>query len=83
MTDTPPDRLASHPKSPYYNAALLERGVGGRAHLVALEREREALAALIGELERESGAARRGPRYTRRMDERTRIRLTKYSTKAG
>lgn len=63
--------------------AVLERGVGGRAHLVALEREREALAALIGELERESGAARRGPRYTRRMDERTRIRLTKYSTKAG
>ena len=30
MTDAPPDRLASHPKSPYYNAALLERGVGVR-----------------------------------------------------
>ena len=25
MTDTPPDRLASHPKSPFYDAALLER----------------------------------------------------------
>jgi len=30
MTDTPPDRLASHPKSPFYDAALLERGVGVR-----------------------------------------------------
>ena len=29
-TDAPPDRLASHPKSPFYNAALLERGVGVR-----------------------------------------------------
>ena len=29
-TDTPPDRLASHPKSPFYDAALLERGVGVR-----------------------------------------------------
>jgi len=30
MTDTPPDRLSSNPRSPYYNAALLERGVGVR-----------------------------------------------------
>ncbi len=30
MTETPPDRLASHPKSPYYDAALLERGIGVR-----------------------------------------------------
>jgi hypothetical protein len=30
MTDTPPDRLSTNPKSPYYNAALLERGVGIR-----------------------------------------------------
>ncbi len=30
MTDTPPDRLASNPKSPYYDEALLERGVGIR-----------------------------------------------------
>jgi hypothetical protein len=30
MTDTPPDRLSNNPKSPYYNAALLERGVGIR-----------------------------------------------------
>ncbi len=30
MTDTPPDRLASQPTSPYYDAALLERGVGVR-----------------------------------------------------
>ena len=29
-TGTPPDRLASHPKSPFYDAALLERGVGVR-----------------------------------------------------
>ena len=30
MTDTPPDRLATNPKSPFYNEALLERGVGIR-----------------------------------------------------
>jgi hypothetical protein len=27
MTDTPPDRLCSNPNSPYYDEALLERGV--------------------------------------------------------
>lgn len=30
MTDTPPDRLSANPKSPYHDAALLERGVGVR-----------------------------------------------------
>ncbi len=30
MTDTPPDRLCTNPKSPYHDAALLERGVGVR-----------------------------------------------------
>ncbi len=30
MTDTLPDRLSNNPKSPYYDAALLERGVGIR-----------------------------------------------------
>ncbi len=30
MTDTLPDRLSVNPKSPYYDAALLERGVGVR-----------------------------------------------------
>jgi hypothetical protein len=30
MTDTPPDRLAANPKSPFYNEALLTRGVGIR-----------------------------------------------------
>jgi hypothetical protein len=30
MTDTPPDRLASNPKSPHYDQAVLERGVGVR-----------------------------------------------------
>jgi hypothetical protein len=30
MTDTPPDRLASNPKSPHYDKAVLERGVGVR-----------------------------------------------------
>lgn len=30
MTDTLPDRLATNPKSPYHDAALLERGVGIR-----------------------------------------------------
>jgi Protein of unknown function (DUF3297) len=30
MTDTPPDRLAANPDSPFYDAALLERGVGIR-----------------------------------------------------
>lgn len=28
MNDTPPDRLAVNPKSPFYDAAVLERGVG-------------------------------------------------------
>lgn len=27
---TPPDRLATNPSSPYYDAAVLERGVGVR-----------------------------------------------------
>jgi Protein of unknown function (DUF3297) len=30
MHDTPPDRLSSDPTSPFYDAALLERGVGVR-----------------------------------------------------
>jgi hypothetical protein len=30
MTDTPPDRLSNDPKSPHYDAAALERGVGIR-----------------------------------------------------
>ena len=30
MSDTPPDRLAVDPDSPYHDAALLERGVGIR-----------------------------------------------------
>ena len=30
MSDTPPDRLSADPKSPYHDAALLERGVGVR-----------------------------------------------------
>ena len=30
MTDTPPDRLSLNPKSPYFNAELLRRGVGIR-----------------------------------------------------
>jgi hypothetical protein len=30
MTDTLPDRLSVNPKSPYYNEALLLRGVGIR-----------------------------------------------------
>ena len=30
MTETLPDRLATDPKSPFHNAALLERGVGIR-----------------------------------------------------
>ncbi len=29
-TETPPDRLCMNPKSPFYNAALLERGIGIR-----------------------------------------------------
>ena len=28
MTDTLPDRLSTNPRSPHYNAALLQRGVG-------------------------------------------------------
>ncbi len=30
MSETPPDRLAANPKSPFYDAAILERGVGVR-----------------------------------------------------
>ncbi len=30
MPDTPPDRLSADEASPYYNAAMLERGVGVR-----------------------------------------------------
>jgi Protein of unknown function (DUF3297) len=30
MTDTLPDRLSTDPSSPYYDAALLERGIGIR-----------------------------------------------------
>ena len=30
MSDTPPDRLSNNPKSPYYDPAALERGVGVR-----------------------------------------------------
>ena len=30
MSDTPPDRLATNPRSPFYDAAILERGVGIR-----------------------------------------------------
>ena len=28
MTDTLPDRLSNDPRSPHYNAELLERGIG-------------------------------------------------------
>jgi len=28
MSDAPPDRLAANPKSPYFDQALLDRGVG-------------------------------------------------------
>ena len=30
MSDAPPDRLAANPKSPFYDEALLARGVGIR-----------------------------------------------------
>jgi hypothetical protein len=30
MTDTPPDRLSTDPNSPYFQAELLERGIGIR-----------------------------------------------------
>jgi hypothetical protein len=30
MSDTPPDRLALDSRSPYYNAELLDRGIGIR-----------------------------------------------------
>jgi hypothetical protein len=30
MSDTPPDRLALNPRSPFYDAAALARGVGIR-----------------------------------------------------
>ncbi len=30
MTDMPPNRLASSPKSPFYDEAMLERGIGVR-----------------------------------------------------
>ena len=30
MTDTPPDRLSTNPKSPYYDAEMLARDIGIR-----------------------------------------------------
>ena len=30
MTQTPPDRLSNNPKSPHYDASVLEKGVGVR-----------------------------------------------------
>lgn len=30
MSDTPPDRLAADPRSPYFDSAILQRGVGIR-----------------------------------------------------
>jgi hypothetical protein len=30
MTDTPPDRLATDPRSPFHDTAVLERGIGIR-----------------------------------------------------
>jgi hypothetical protein len=30
MPETPPDRLSNDPRSPYYDAELLERGIGVR-----------------------------------------------------
>jgi hypothetical protein len=30
MTDTPPDRLSNDPRSPFYDEAVLERGIGIR-----------------------------------------------------
>ncbi|MDT3380355.1 DUF3297 family protein [Labrys portucalensis] len=30
MTDSPPDRLAANPDSPFFDQALMERGVGIR-----------------------------------------------------
>ena len=30
MTDTPPDRLSTDPRSPYYNGDLLARSIGVR-----------------------------------------------------
>lgn len=30
MSDTPPDRLCTNPKSPFYDEAVLARGVGVR-----------------------------------------------------
>ena len=30
MTDTPPDRLSNDPRSPYYDADILARGIGIR-----------------------------------------------------
>lgn len=30
MSNTPPDRLATDPRSPYHDAAALERGIGVR-----------------------------------------------------
>ncbi|HEY2345371.1 MAG TPA: DUF3297 family protein [Xanthomonadaceae bacterium] len=30
MSDTPPDRLSTNPRSPFHDAAAIERGVGVR-----------------------------------------------------
>jgi putative glycosyltransferase (TIGR04348 family) len=63
----------------FYRA--LEEGCEARRHLVLPERERTDLEKLVREL---CPSTSRDLDYTRSaMDERTRIRLTRYSTKAG
>lgn len=60
----------------------LQRAVSSRSYLVTPERERAAISEVVANLEAETVESS-GSRYTRPMNERTRIRLTKYSTKAG
>jgi putative glycosyltransferase (TIGR04348 family) len=63
---------------------LLQTGCAARRHLVLPERERGSLGDLVAETLQDPSSTRGGLReYNGDMDERTRIRLTKYSQKAG
>lgn len=62
--------------------ASLKAACEARRHLVSPERERAGLESLVEESTAEKQKSGRGNIITG-MDDRTRIRLTKYSTKAG
>ena len=47
MSDTPPDHLASDPRSPFYNAEAMDRGVGIRFNGVERDNVEEYCICLL------------------------------------